>query len=89
MDSAILGILLLLGVVHTLLVIIPIRDTLKADISSASKFAWCAFLVFVPLLGAAFFHSRFRSSLFQGKPYEPSAHDLGVRNPGFKDKDRQ
>ena len=81
MDRALLGFLVVFGTMHVLLIVIPLRDTLKSNISPASKFVWCSFLLLVPFLGAAVFHYRFRSGLFQGKGWEPSAHDLGARNP--------
>ena len=81
MDRALLGFLVVFGTVHLLLVIVPVRDTLKARISMASKLAGCAFLLCVPFIGTAIFHYRFRSGLLQAKGWEPSAHDLGARNP--------
>ena len=80
MDSAVIGFLGLLGIAHLLLIVIPLGTTLKASISIQSKLAWCAFLIFLPFIGAALFHFRYRTSLFHGKPYEPSAHELGARN---------
>ena len=80
MGSALFGFLMILGIVHLLLIAVPLGTTLKAPISLQSKLLWCAFLVFLPFLGAGLFHFRYRSSLFHGKPYDPSAHDLGARN---------
>ena len=80
MDSAIIGFLGLAGVVHLLLIVIPLGTTLKAAISVQSKLTWCAFLIFLPFIGAGLFHCRYRTSLFRGKPYEPSAHELGARS---------
>lgn len=88
MDSAIIGFLGLAGIVHLLLIVIPIGTTLKAAISVQSKFLWCAFLIFLPFIGAVLFHFRYRSSLFRGKPYEPSAHELGARNWSDSPDDR-
>ncbi len=81
MDKALTGFLILFGILHLVLVVVPISTTLRASISAKSKFLWCSFLVFLPLIGVALFHFRFRSSLFLGKTWEPSPHDLGVRNP--------
>lgn len=81
MDKALIGFLGVLGIFHLLLVVIPITTTLRASISSKSKILWCAFLTFLPFVGVALFHFRFKTSLFQGKTWEPSPHDLGVRNP--------
>ena len=89
MDRALLGFLVVFGTVHILLVIVPIRDTFKAKISMPSKLAWCVFLLLVPFIGTAIFHYRFRSGLFQGKGWEPTAHDLGARNPDLPDRHRK
>ena len=81
MDKALIGFLLVLGILHLLLVVIPITTTLRTSISARSKILWCAFLVLLPFIGVALFHFRFKTSLFQGKTWEPSPHDLGVRKP--------
>jgi hypothetical protein len=81
MDKALVGFLVLFGILHLLLVVVPIITTLRASISGKSKILWCSFLMFLPLIGVALFHFRFRTSLFLGKTWEPSPHDLGVRNP--------
>lgn len=88
MDSAAIGFLVLFGIVHLLLIAIPVGTTLRAKISIKSKLLWCAFLLFAPFAGAAYFHYRYRSSLFLGKPYDPSAHDLGARNWSDSPDDR-
>ena len=88
MDKAIVGFLIVFGFLHLLLIVVPINTTLRASISVKSKIFWCVFLVILPFVGVAFFHFRFRSSLFMGKPYEPSSHDLGVRNPTDSPNDK-
>ena len=88
MDKALIGFLVVLGILHLLLVVVPITTTLRASISGKSKILWCAFLVLLPFIGVALFHLRFRTSLFLGKTWEPSPHDLGVRNPHDSSKDR-
>ena len=88
MEKAIIGFLVVFGFLHLLLVVIPIRTTLRASISTKSKICWCAFLVFLPFIAVAFFHFRFRSSLFMGKPYQPTPHDLGVRSSNYSPDDR-
>ena len=80
MENAVIGFLVFFGIFHLLLIAIPIGTTLRAPISGQSKILWCAFLILAPFIGAALFHFRYRSSLFRGKPYQPSAHDLGARN---------
>ena len=89
MDSALIGFLLLFGIVHLLLIAVPIGTTLRAPVSGKSKLLWCAFLLLLPVVGAALFHFRYRSSLFIGKPFEPSAHDLGARNWRDSTDDRE
>jgi len=88
MDKALIGILAVLGMVHLILVVVPVVTTLRASISGKSKMLWCAFLLFIPFVAVAFFHFRFRTSLFMGKAWEPSPHDLGVRKPHDSTKDR-
>jgi len=73
MSNALIGFLVLFGISHLLLIAIPIINTLKASISGKSKTFWCLFLLLLPFLGVAAFHYRYKSSLFQGKPYERSA----------------
>ena len=80
LDSVLIGFLVIFGILHLLLVAVPLGTTLKAPVSTGSKLAWSAFLILLPFVGAALFHFKYRSSLFHGKPYEPSAHDLGARN---------
>jgi len=65
MSSALKGVLILVGISHLMLVIIPVLNTLYASISAKSKLLWCAFLIFLPFVGVAIFHFRYRSSLFQ------------------------
>jgi len=88
MDNTLIGFLGVFGVLHLLLVVVPITTTLRASISGKSKILWSTFLVFLPFIGVALFHFRFRTSLFQGKPWEPSPHDLGVRKPHDSSNDR-
>jgi glucan phosphoethanolaminetransferase (alkaline phosphatase superfamily) len=88
MDKALIGFLVIFMILHLLLVVVPITTTLRANISGKSKILWCAFLALLPFIGVALFHFRFRSSLFLGKTWEPSPHDLGVRNPHDSTNDR-
>jgi hypothetical protein len=88
MDKALIGFLVVFGFLHLLLVVVPVTTTLRASISIKSKIYWCAFLVLLPFLGVALFHFRFRTSLFLGKTWEPSPHDLGVRKPHDSSNDR-
>ena len=88
MDKALTGFLVVLGISHLLLVVVPVTTTLRTSISVKSKILWCTFLVFLPFIGVALFHFRFRTSLFLGKAWEPSPHDLGVRKPHDSSNDR-
>lgn len=81
MTKALIGFLIVLGILHLLLVVVPITTTLRSSISGKSKVLWFAFLLLLPFIGVALFHFRFRTSLFLGKTWDPSPHDLGVRNP--------
>ena len=86
--NALIGVLFFFTIIHVILIVVPLANTLRAPISGQSKLAWCAFLVLLPFIGIAWFHFRFRSSLFRGKPYEPSAHELGARNWSDSPNDR-
>ena len=88
MDSLILGILLVFGIPHLILIAVPLGTVRKSSISFKSKLTWAGFLIFLPFLGAAIFHFKFRSGLYSGEIWEPSAHDLGARNPEFHQKDK-
>jgi hypothetical protein len=89
MDNALVGFLALFSIVHILLIAVPIGTTLRAPISVKSKILWVVFLLIFPFIGVALFHFRYRSSLFLGKPYEPTPHDLGVRNCRDSPDDRK
>lgn len=89
MDSALTGFLFLFGIVHLLLISVPIGMVFRSRISLVSKVLWCTFLLALPFAGAAYFHFRYRSSLFLGKTYDPSAHDLGARNWSDSPDDRE
>jgi len=65
MSSALKGVLILMAIAHVMLIVIPVLNTLYASISRKSKLFWCAFLIFLPFVGAAIFHFRYRDSLFQ------------------------
>jgi hypothetical protein len=65
MSSALKGLLILIAISHFMLIVIPVLNTLCASISKKSKLFWCAFLIFLPFVGAAIFHFRYRDSLFQ------------------------
>ena len=88
MSTAIIGFLAVTGIFHLILVVVPIMNTLRASISGISKLIWCAFLVLLPFIGVAVFHFRFKSSLYQGKAYEPTSSDLGGPSSGFSRRDR-
>jgi len=89
MSKVQIGMLAVAGIIHLLLVIVPIVTTVRASISAKSKLVWCAFLVLIPIIGIAYFHFRFRSSLFHGKSYEPTPEDLGGPLSGFSRHDRE
>ena len=70
MSSALKGILIVLGISHFMLIVIPILNTLYSSISAKSKLFWCSFLLFLPFIGAAVFHFKYRASLFQEEGHE-------------------
>ena len=61
MGSAMVGFLVVFGVLHLLLIAVPIANTLKASISATSKLVWCLFLLLLPGVGVLIFHFKFRS----------------------------
>lgn len=65
MSNALKGILILVAILHFILIVVPVLETLYASISKKSKMFWCAFLILLPFAGAAIFHFRYRASLFQ------------------------
>ena len=70
MSDALKGVLILLTIAHVILIAVPFTNTLFAPISKKSRAAWCAFLLFLPFVGAAIFHFRYRDSLFQEESHE-------------------
>ena len=87
MDTAVIGFLVVFVPIHVLLVVVPITNTIRSSISSNSKWFWCAFLVFLPVIGVVVFHFLFRSSLFQGKSYEISAAEERARSGTLSPED--
>ena len=89
MSKSLIGFLAVIGMVHLFLIVIPIKDTLQASISTKSKLAWCLFLVLLPIIGAFVFHRWFKSGAYQGKNYEISAAEerarSGTLSPGDND----
>ena len=73
MDSAIVGGLGLFGLIHFVLIVVPLFNTLRAPISLQGKLFWCAFLVLLPIVGVVVFHFKFRSSVFQGEGWRESS----------------
>lgn len=88
MSNVVIGFLVVGGVVHVLLIAIPLANTLQAQISWKSRTFWSLFLLCLPLVGVALFHFRFRSSLFQGKVYEISAAEERARSGTLSPDDR-
>ena len=70
MSNALKGILIVFGIAHLLLVVIPVLNTLYASISAKSKLLWCSFLLLVPFIGVALFHFRYKVSMFQDESHE-------------------
>ena len=70
MSNAWKGVLIFVAVSHFMLIVIPVLNTLYASISNKSKLFWCSFLIFLPYIGAAIFHFRYRDSLFQEEDHK-------------------
>jgi hypothetical protein len=70
MSSVLKGILIVTAIAHLLLIAVPFTNTLCASISKKSKLTWCAFLLFLPFVGAAIFHFRYRDSIFQEEDHK-------------------
>ena len=92
MDTALIGFLVIFIPIHVLLITIPITHTLRAAISTKSKILWCGFLLFIPynrgsIIGAAVFHFKYKTSLFQGKAYEISAAEERARSGTLAPRD--
>ena len=87
MSSALTGFLILFGVSHLILIMIPIISTLKASISRRSKALWCLFLLLLPVIGIAVFHFRYKTSLIQGKGYERSVAEERASSGTFAPHD--
>ena len=70
MSSALKGVLVVAAIAHLLLIAVPLTNTLYASISKKSKLVWCAFLVFLPFVGAVVFHFQYRDSIFQEEDHK-------------------
>ena len=88
MSKALIGFIALVGAIHLFLIVIPIKDTLQAPISARSKFAWCLFLILLPIISAFVFHRWFRSGAYQGETYEISAADERARSGTLSPDDK-
>jgi hypothetical protein len=80
MDKALLGFLIVFGIIHFLLIVIPVIKTLEANITTKSKLTWCGLLIFLPLIGAAILHYRYKIGLFDGATFEISAAEERARS---------
>lgn len=59
MDKALTGFLGVFGILHLLLVVVPVTTTLRASISGKSKILWCG----IPRLASIHRYSRISSSI--------------------------
>jgi hypothetical protein len=87
MDNALIGFLVVFGFLHFLLVVIPVMNVLQTKISIKSKLAWCGVILFLPLIGVAIMHFRYKTGLFQGKAYEVSAAEERARSGTLAPRD--
>jgi len=88
MDSTLFGFLVIFIPLHFLLIVIPISRTLQVPISAKSKILWCGFLFFIPLLGAAVFHYKFKTGLYRGETYQISAAEERARSGTLAPRDQ-
>ncbi len=88
MSKALIGFIAVVGIVHLFLVVIPLRDTLRARISTQSKLAWISFLLLLPFVGAFVFRYFFNSGAYQGDNYEISAAEERARSGTLAPDDR-
>ena len=87
MDSALLGFLIVAGVLHLLFVVIPLMSVVRAPISTGSKLAWCVILLCLPFVGVAIMHFKYGIGLFQGRLYEISAAEERARSGTLAPRD--
>ena len=52
MGQALIGLSGVILIVHLIVVAVPLRDTLRAQISARSKLLWCLFLLLLPIISA-------------------------------------
>ncbi len=89
MSNALIGFIAVIAILHLFLVVVPLKDTLRARISTQSKFAWSLFLLLLPLVGAFVFQRLFRSGAYQGENYEISAAEERARSGTLAPDDRE
>ena len=88
MSKSLIGFVAVIGIVHLFLIVIPLKDTLQACISTKSKVAWSLFVILLPIIGAFVFHRWFKSGAYQGKNYEISAAEERARSGTLSPDDK-
>lgn len=87
MDNVIWGALFFFGFWHLFLIVIPIRNVLRTEISASSKLAWCGILVLIPFIGVVIMHFLYGTGLFQRSLYEVSAAEERARSGTLAPRD--
>jgi len=80
MNNTILGVLVFFGFWHLFLIVIPLRNVVRAKISVNSRIAWCALLVFIPFIGVILMHFLYGTGLFHRTLYEVNSADERARS---------
>ena len=87
MDNTLIGILVFFGFWHLFLILVPLRNVMRAKISLQSRIAWCAILVLVPFIGVVIMHFLYGTGLFYRSLYEVSAEDERARSGTLAPRD--
>ena len=80
MNNVILGIVAFFGFWHLFLILIPIRNVLRAKIPAKSRIVWCSILVLIPFIGVVIMHFLYGTGLFHRTLYQVSAVDERARS---------
>ncbi|NKB76406.1 MAG: hypothetical protein GKR96_05010 [Gammaproteobacteria bacterium] len=87
MSSAVIGFLVVFGIVHMMLITIPILDVVKAPFSLRDRLIWVLLLLLLPVIGVGLYRFIYRSSLSNGTGYEVSAAEERARSGTLSPQD--
>ena len=88
MDKSLIGALVFFGFWHLYLVLVPVRNVMRARISLQSRLFWSAVLLFIPFLGVAVMHFFYGTGLLHKGGYELSAAEERARSGTLAPDDR-